>query len=298
MSYLVENSLHDLAAAASSEHTTIAMIALKAQLRSTGEKEAEVYQKMTDRLQVMRSAVEEGCRQEGLSDSGLSGGDAVRYGKRIFAHESLCGPLQSKVIRYALAVAEQNAKMGRIVAAPTAGSSGVLPAVLLAAAEEKGFSDEKLIEALFTAAAVGQVIAFRASLSGAAGGCQAECGSASGMAAAALVEMAGGSPEQSIHACALAVKSMLGLVCDPVAGLVEVPCVKRNAFSAVAALTAADMALADIRSFIPPDEVLDAMKSVGQLMHPDLKETAAGGLAATPAGKKAAGKCFSSEEKR
>ncbi len=293
MKYLTQQSLHDLAAAAVSAQTTLAQIGLQNHMRTTDEKETVVRQKMADRLQVMRASVEEGCRQGNLSDSGLSGGDALRYDKKTGDQGGLCGQLQTKMIRNALAVAEQNAKMGRIVAAPTAGSSGVLPAVLFAIAEERGYSDDQLIEALFTAAAVGQVIAFRASLSGAEGGCQAECGSAAGMAAAALVELTGGSPQQAIHACALAIKSLLGLVCDPVAGLVEVPCVKRNAFSAVQALTAADMALADIKSFIPPDEVLDAMKSVGLMMHPDLKETAAGGLAATPTGKAAAQGCIS-----
>ena len=194
------------------------------------------------------------------------------------------GPVAAKAAAYALAANEANAAMGRICAAPTAGSSGVLPGVLFALAEERGLPEEKLALPLVTAGAIGMVIASRASLAGAEGGCQAECGSAAAMAAGAAVDLLGGTPEQIGHAVALSLKNLLGLVCDPVAGLVEVPCVKRNAGAATLALLAADMALAGIQSVIPVDEVIDAMAEVGQAMSPALRETAKGGLAATPTG--------------
>ena len=175
--------------------------------------------------------------------------------------------------------------MKRIVAAPTAGACGVLPAVLVTAAGQGGFSDDQMTEALFAAAGIGQIIAARAYIAGAMGGCQAEIGSASSMAAGALACLKGGSPEQMADAAAIAMKNLLGLVCDPVAGLVEVPCVKRNVIGAVNAMAAADMALAGIRSTIPADQVFDAMKEVGDKMSSSLRETAEGGLAATAAGR-------------
>ena len=190
------------------------------------------------------------------------------------------------MLQKAIAVSENNARMGRIVAAPTAGSCGIIPAVLITIAEEYNIPERKVIMALFTSAAIGMVIANRASISGAEGGCQAECGSASAMAACAAVEMMGGTPKMVSNACAIALKSVLGLVCDPVGGLVEVPCIKRNASGAANALTAAEMALAGVESVIPADEVIDAMRSIGNLMPGVLKETAEGGLAATPTAKK------------
>ena len=180
---------------------------------------------------------------------------------------------------------ELNASMGLIVAAPTAGSCGILPAVLVTAQEEKNYTDDKIVMSLFTAAGIGLVLAQNASIAGAEGGCQAECGSAASMAAGALTELAGGTVEQVSEAVALSLKNALGLTCDPVAGLVEVPCIKRNAFYAVNALVASDLALAGIRSVIPVDEVISAMKEIGDLMPIALKETAQGGLAATPTGK-------------
>lgn len=191
----------------------------------------------------------------------------------------------AKVIAQALQMGESNACMKRIVAAPTAGACGVLPAVLLPLYREGKVHDEQVIEALYTAAGIGQVIASRAFIAGAAGGCQAEIGAASSMAAGALVHLRGGNSEQIIQAAAMALKSLLGLVCDPVAGLVEVPCVKRNVIGAVNALSSADMALAGITSRIPPDQVIDAMKEIGESMHVSLRETGEGGVANTPAAK-------------
>ena len=193
-----------------------------------------------------------------------------------------------KVIMRALRLGESNACMKRIVAAPTAGACGVLPAVLVTAAEQDGYSDDQMTEALFTAAGIGQIIAAKAYIAGAMGGCQAEIGSASSMAAGALVFLRGGSPEQMADAAAIALKNLLGLVCDPVAGLVEIPCVKRNVAGAVIALSSADMALAGIKSRISPDQVIDAMKEVGDLMDVRLKETGRGGLAGTREGQEMA----------
>ena len=200
----------------------------------------------------------------------------------------LCGPFFSAVIATALKTGECNACMRRIVAAPTAGASGVLPAVLLPLQQRDGLSDEVMTQALYVAAGFGQVIASRASISGAEGGCQAEVGSASGMAAAALVHVMGGTPEQMAHACAMALSNTLGLVCDPVAGLVDVPCVKRNVMGAVNALSCAEMALCGVKNAIPCDEVIDAMRSVGDALPASLRETGMGGLAATPTGRRIA----------
>ena len=190
----------------------------------------------------------------------------------------------SKAISRALAVAGCNASMGKIVAAPTAGSCGVLPGCLVSLYEDRGFPEKDLVMAMFTAGAVGMVIANRSSLAGAQGGCQAECGSASAMAAAALVEVMGGTPQQCSDACAMAISNQMGLVCDPVAGLVEIPCIKRNVSSLMIAFSSADMALAGIQAKIPADECMDAMREVGEALPNTLKETAKGGLATTPTG--------------
>ncbi|MDY3917956.1 MAG: L-serine ammonia-lyase, iron-sulfur-dependent, subunit alpha [Candidatus Limivivens sp.] len=222
------------------------------------------------------------------SRSGLVGGDGGKMQAYLEKEEPLSGPFVGKVIAGALQMGESNACMKRIVAAPTAGACGVLPAVLVPCFMEKKAGLDEITQALYVAAGIGQVIAVRASIAGASGGCQAEIGSASAMAAGALVHVRGGSPRQIAHASAMAMKNLLGLVCDPVAGLVEVPCVKRNVVGAVNALAAADMALAGIESRIPPDQVFDAMKEVGDRMVTELKETGEGGLAGTPAGREIA----------
>ena len=222
---------------------------------------------------------------ERRSSSGLSGGQGA---KMEAAADPLCGPFLQSVIATALKVGEHNARMGRIVAAPTAGASGVMPAVLLPLKKRDALSDKTMVECLYVAAGFGQVIAARASISGAEGGCQAEVGSASGMAAAALVHARGGTPAQMAAACAMALQNVLGLVCDPVAGLVEVPCVKRNVMGAVNAMACADMALAGVTGAIPCDEVIDAMAAVGRSLPAALRETGEGGLAASPTGRKIA----------
>ncbi len=228
----------------------------------------------------MRDAVRAGLAAEARSRSGLTGGDAARVAA------SAAGPVGgvfARALAGALAVAEVNASMGRVVAAPTGGASGVLPGVLLAIAEERGSGDEELVDALATAAAIGAVVASRTGLSGAAAGCQAEIGTAAAMAAAATASMLGGSPEQCGHAASIALQGTLGLVCDPVGGLVEVPCVARNATGAAIALAAAESALAGVEFPIPFDQVADALAKVGRSIPSDLRETARGGLAASPA---------------
>lgn len=219
-----------------------------------------------------------------VSASGLAGTDGEKLAKARMEKKLLCGDFIGLVMEKAVKMGESNACMKRIVAAPTAGSCGVLPAVLLSLEEAKGYSIEQMTEALYVAAGIGGVIASRAFIAGAAGGCQAEIGSASAMAAGAVTWLAGGTEEQICHAAALALKSLLGLACDPVAGLVEVPCIKRNVIGAVNALTASDMVMAGIKSYIPPDEVIDAMRNIGRNMPSCLKETGEGGLAVTPTG--------------
>ena len=222
------------------------------------------------------------------SRSGLVGGSGAKMQEYVEAGQALTGEFTGEVIAEALKTSEANACMKRIVAAPTAGSCGVLPAVLIPYSRRMQRDEEEILKALYVAAGIGQVIAERAFIAGASGGCQAEIGSASAMAAGALVYLKGGSPEEIGSSVAMALKNMLGLVCDPVAGLVEVPCVKRNAAGAVNALTSADMALAGIESRIPADEVIDAMKEVGMKMDDAFKETARGGVAASKTGKEIA----------
>lgn len=244
----------------------------------TSERSGEaVWADMKSRFDVMKMAVESGLNQNEKSFSGLVGGDS----HRLVGCRSFIGPVVRSAAAYALAVSEVNARMGKIVACPTAGSCGIVPGAIIAVADFLGCDDKVAVRALFTAAGIGKVIAENATVSGAVGGCQAECGTAAAMAAAAVVEMLGGTPKQSTEALALALKNMLGLVCDPVAGLVEVPCVKRNAFAAVHSLLAAEMALAGIESIIPADEVIDAMYRIGLAMPCNLKETSDGGLATT-----------------
>lgn len=238
----------------------------------------ELYARMDSMYTVMEEGILNGVRSDEPSNSGLTGAD----GKRMFENAS---GIYTKAAGIAMGIVNINAAMGRIVATPTAGSSGILPAVIYVTAQSCGADRTDIINALFTAGAVGKVIAEVAGISGAQGGCQFECGAAAAMAAAAAVEMRGGTPVQSAHAVAFCLKAVMGLVCDPVAGLVEVPCIKRNAFGAVQSLLAADMAMCGITSVIPADEVIAAMAEVGAMLHPSLKETADGGVANTPTAK-------------
>jgi L-serine dehydratase len=265
---------------------TLGEAAVARETAESGTPRDAVLARLEESLLVMESAVAQGLAGEAGSRSGLTGGDA----RRVAADApGLAGDCFSQAVAGALAVAEVNAAMGRVVAAPTGGASGVLPGVLLATARRLDSPRARVVLALAAAGGVGGVIAAQASLSGATAGCQAEIGAAAAMAAAAAVELAGGTPAQAGHAASLALQGLLGLVCDPVGGLVEVPCVARNATGAGVALAAVEMALAGVEFPIPFDEVARAMGSVGRSLPPALRETAHGGLAVTPTGKRLAG---------
>jgi L-serine dehydratase len=265
-------------------------IVIQAEMANTAKPRAYLLSRMGKRLEIMQRAAAQGIAQPVMSISGISGGSAYRFWNWLHdgGNAPLTGPILSRAVARAMAVNEVNAGMGCIVATPTAGSAGILPAVLLTVQEARGFTDEQLVNALFTASGIGAVIVRRAHVSGAAGGCQAETGSAACMAAGAAVELLGGTPHQSAQAVAITMKNMLGLVCDPVAGLVEAPCVKRNAAGAAQCFIAVDLALAGVESIIPPDEVIDAMAQIGRRMDERFRETAQGGLAATPTGRRLA----------
>ncbi|MGT2911998.1 L-serine ammonia-lyase, iron-sulfur-dependent, subunit alpha [Streptococcus cameli] len=258
------------------------MIATEKEL--TGREREETISLMTRNLSVMQQSIIDGL-SDSKSVSGLTGGDAAKLHAYMQSGNSLAGNAILSAARNAMAVNELNAKMGLVCATPTAGSAGCMPAVLGVATEKLGLTQEQQLDFLFTAGAFGLVIANNSSISGAEGGCQAEVGSAAAMSAAALTMAAGGTAYQASQAICFVIKNMLGLICDPVAGLVEVPCVKRNAMGASYALVAADMALAGIESKIPVDEVIDAMYQVGSSLPTAFRETAEGGLAATPTGK-------------
>ncbi|HZK87051.1 MAG TPA: L-serine ammonia-lyase, iron-sulfur-dependent, subunit alpha, partial [Syntrophomonas sp.] len=232
-------------------------------------------------FKVMQESIKNGLSPDIKSLGGLIGGNAYRLHEHM-QKNCVSGQTVVKAASYALAVTEVNAAMGKIIAAPTGGASGTLPGVIVALMEDRNIAGDVAVDALLVGAAIGKIIASQATLSGAEGGCQAECGSAAAMAAAAAVYMLDGVPEMSCNAAAMALKGLLGLVCDPVAGLVEVPCSKRNATGVAHAMLCADMALAGITSFIPLDEVVEAMDRVGRMMSPELRETAQGGCAATP----------------
>lgn len=251
--------------------------------REQGITEEESFTKMRAMYDAMQYA-DEHYDETLKSASGLVGTEGKKMQDARLAGTLLCGDFIGKVMEKALRTSESNACMKRIVAAPTAGSCGVVPAVFLTVQEERGYTTEQMVEALYVAAGIGGVIASRAFLAGAAGGCQAEIGSASAMAAGGVAYLLGQDAEGISNAAALALKNLLGLACDPVAGLVEVPCVKRNVMGAVNAMTSADMTTAGIFSRIPPDEVIDAMRSIGRSMHEDIRETGKGGLAGTPTG--------------
>ena len=277
------HSIRELFEEAEERHCSPGIIACRKEAEQQGIEFDAAWARMKKMIPIFSHAIRRGLADKSKSASGMIGGDA----NRLCRHEMrFLSPVCRRACAYAIAAAEANAKMYRIVACPTAGSCGIVPAVLGAAGQEIRATEDEYTRALFTAGAVGRIAAENASIAGAVGGCQAECGTAVGMAAAAVVDLYGGSTEQMGDALALGIKNMLGLVCDPVAGLVEVPCVKRNGFGAVAALTAAEKALAGIRSVIPPDEVIDAMGKIGKLLPESLRETSQAGLAVTPTGQR------------
>ena len=246
----------------------------------------EAINKMTERYETMEKAIEKGIKESKKSFTGLIGGEAKALDEYSKNNKSISGPHMINSIKNALATMEQNSKMGKIVAAPTAGSCGILPGVLITTAKEFDISKKKVINALFTSSAIGYIVSRNATVSGAEGGCQAETGTASAMAAAGLVELFDGTPQQALSAASFTLKNILGLVCDPVAGLVELPCAKRNALGVSNAMISSDMALAGIKTRIPFDQVVESLYRVGKKMNPDLKETANGGIAITEAAKK------------
>jgi L-serine dehydratase len=282
----VYKALADAIKDAEREGKSLAQVALAAESRDQGRPVEDIRAALQRALNVMRSAIEKGLVGDLYSASGLVGGDAAKL--RISAKGPLAQTPFRDILTRALAVQEVNAAMGVIVAAPTAGGAGVLPAILTGLAKAKSVSDERVVDGLATAGLIGAVVAERASLSGAEGGCQAETGAAAGMAAGAATEMLGGTPSQVGHAVALTMQGTLGLVCDPLGGLVELPCVFRNATGSAIALAGIEMALAGITFAIPVDEVIDVMGEIGREMDVRYRETAGGGLAATPTGRRLA----------
>lgn len=279
-------SIKDLLQLCRDGNVNIGELMLETEAAKTGRDREAIFEMMKERLLKMKEAIDAGISDPSPAPSGISGGDAYKMQKYKEKGNYLTGGLMIDAMKYAFATSETNARMGVIVATPTAGSAGILPGCIFTLKENTDIPFDRLVMGLFTASAIGYVIANRAFISGAAGGCQAEIGSATAMASAAIVEMRGGTPEQAAHAGAMALKSLLGLVCDPVAGLVEVPCIKRNVIGTSIAFTSADMALAGLESRIPFDEVIHAMYDIGKSMPRTLKETALGGLAATPTGEK------------
>lgn len=279
-------SMTELVQVCESEGKTIGEIMLMMEAKNSGKGEETIISMMEERLIKMKEAVDRGIKDGSTAPSGISGGDAVRMYGYVNQGKSLSGHYISNAMTFSLATSESNARMGVIVATPTAGAAGILPGVLFSLHKNDGTPYKDLVMGLFTASMLGYVIANCSFISGAAGGCQAEIGSATAMAAGTIVELKGGSPKQAVNATAIAMKSLLGLVCDPVAGLVEVPCIKRNVIGTSIAFSAADLSLSGIESRIPCDEVIEAMYKVGKDMPRTLRETALGGLAMTPTGKK------------
>lgn len=279
----MHNSVESLLRDAAESGRSLPEVVLQTEMQETGRDAAEIRDRIRHTLVVMRAAIDEGLKGEVRSPSGLTGGRA----KRLFDHgPRLLGERVTSALARAIATLEVNAAMGLIVAAPTAGAAGVLPAILVSVGEILEVDDERLVDAMLVAGGIGGVIAQRASLAGAQGGCQAETGSAAAMGAAAVCWLAGGDAAQVSTAVALSLQGMLGLICDPIGGLVEIPCIYRNASAAMQAIAAAEMALAGLDFPVPPDQVIDVMGEVGRKMPVAFRETAQGGLAATPAARK------------
>lgn len=292
---MVANNGQELKDICLKEGISIWEYTLKAESKKSKISEEEVFNRMKAVLEVMKSSAQKGLDEEVISVSSLIGGDAYKvneYSKK----ESLTGSFMNKAMARALSSSEVNAAMGKIVAAPTAGSCGIMPAVIISAAEKLNKSEDDMVKALLSASTIGNIISTNATVSGAEGGCQAECGSAAAMACAAVVEMMGGSVNQALDGAAIVIKNILGLVCDPVAGLVEIPCAKRNMAGTVSALTTADLVMAGVKSHIPFDDTVEAMFEVGKSLPCALRETALGGVAITKAGKLLEEKVFGKKD--
>lgn len=289
------DSVEKIIQEANKRNLKISEVTINQTAKDTEKSEEEVFNTMKESLNVMKQSVENGLKEGNKSISGLTGDMANTYKKYIEKGNSLSGDFIGEVLYNALAVSEENASMGRIVSCPTAGSCGILPGVLIALQNKYNIKDDAIVLGMFNASALGMVIQKNASISGAEGGCQAECGSAAAMAASAIVEIMGGTPEMCADAAAQALKSIMGLVCDPVAGLVEEPCVIRNASCASLAITCADLTLSGIKSIIPLDEVIIAMDKVGHMLPYQLRETALGGIADSKTAREIEGKLFNSK---
>ncbi|MBB1129271.1 L-serine ammonia-lyase, iron-sulfur-dependent, subunit alpha [Limosilactobacillus balticus] len=289
-------SVKDLVQTAETQRKPLSELVIAAECHESGLNREEVWQRMRANLLTMRAAIKQGENELGVrSKTGLTGGEAIKLKKYRAKGKTLSGDVMMAAVENAIATNEVNAAMGVICATPTAGSSGTLPGALFMLEQRLGLNEDQIIRFLFTAGGLGLIIANHAGIAGATGGCQEEVGSASAMTAAAAVEAAGGTPEQSSQALAIALSNLLGLVCDPIAGLVEIPCVKRNAIGAGNALIAADMALAGCTSMIPADECISALDKVGRSMPVELRETGLGGLAGTPTGQAIKTKIFGKE---
>ncbi|MDO4903123.1 MAG: L-serine ammonia-lyase, iron-sulfur-dependent, subunit alpha [Limosilactobacillus sp.] len=287
------DSIQEIVEDAKAKDKPISELIIEQECRTSGNSREAIWRKMAKNLEVMRAAVERGQKGDGVfSATGLTGGEAVKIKKYRETGKTLSGDAMMCAVQDAVATNEVNAAMGVVCATPTAGSSGTMPGVLFMLEKRLDLTEEQMIRFLFTAGGFGMVIANHSGIAGATGGCQAEVGSAAAMGAAAAVEAAGGTPEQSAHALSIAISNLLGLVCDPIAGLVEIPCVKRNAIGAGDALIAADMALAGCVSKIPADECISAMNKVGRGLPASLRETGIGGLAGTPTGQAITARIF------
>ena len=289
-------SFSDLQIRCAEENKSIYEVAQEEEASLLGEVVDVVRLKVLEDLLAMKDAVKNGLKSKEKAISGWCGDDCAKLIEKYQKKGAIFGKTFEKITTYALATAEENLRMGRIVACPTAGSCGIVPSVIIAAAEEEKISETQQINGLLTAGMTGLIISNKVQLAGAVAGCQAECGVASAMAAAALTQTLGGNVSEVINAAALALKNILGLTCDPVCGLVEVPCIKRNAFLAVHAVTASELALCGVESKIPIDEIVDTLKITGQLMSPLLKETSQGGLAKTKTAQKLEEKLFSNKQ--
>jgi len=281
---MIAKSASELIEICKTENIKLSEYAINLEMQQRDISREELLAHMSEILDVMRQGATSGREKEVYSLSGLIGGDAYKLQKYLESGKSLLGDTAVKAMAMALSSSEVNGSMGKIVACPTAGSCGILPAVILTAGEKLGKSTDEMIEGLFAASAVGMIIGMNATFAGAEGGCQSECGSAAAMASAAVVEMMGGTPEMSLNAGAIVFKNVLGLVCDPVAGLVEIPCAKRNVAGAISALSTADLVMAGVSSKIPFDDTLSAMYKIGIELPASLRETALGGLAVTKTG--------------
>ena len=291
-------SIEALVADAQLKQLPISELMVQQEMATSHRSREEIWEQMRRNYSVMKDAVEKGLTGDGVfSPTGLTGGEAVKLQRYRQKGKTLSGNDLLLAVENAIATNEVNASLGIICATPTAGSSGTLPGVMFGIKDKLELSEDQMVQMLFCASGFGMVVANQAMISGAAGGCQAEVGSASGMAAAAAVEIAGGSPNEASEAFAMAISNLLGLVCDPVAGLVEIPCVKRNAIGAANALLCADMGLAGLTNKIPADDVIDAMRRVGKSLPPSLRETGLGGLAATREGMKLKMQIFGTEIK-